>query len=269
MKKLLFLVVIATIVVVIYYKPIPVFSVDHALKSIALIDDAIVLLKTPDDFRTVTRDKLLFLLKGIYLSQVSQFSGVHKSFNLSMHPIESGHVAEFGDALFIFLRPSFTHHDFLNDLCLFTKQTKRGRVYRTPLRLAERVLDQIEEKYEDRVFARIIVTGMSLGASIAAVVAEHLSSVTDVHLVAFAPYCVGDKAYNKAVREAVKVSWLIKNTNDVVCNAFPNSIGTKILFDYDRSDRTQNHCDVVAMISAAVDGTEKIDDRTFYFSDEV
>lgn len=253
-----------------YYQPIPLFSTDHAFKSVQQIcelNDSDPRVYT--SFKNVTRNHLLFLLRGIYISQLAKYSAMLASYPLQLYPVSGGHWGKHEDTLFIYLRASHTSHDFVNDICLTTSAAAVGRVYNTPLRLARRLMADIKEKLVG--VNRVVFTGMSLGASVAAIAAELVANDSefdvDVQLVCFAPYCIGDKKYNSYVRKSVNSSWIIKNVCDVVTNAFANRVGNSILFDFECEDRSSNHCNLVSMLNF-IDVNELITDKAFYFSDE-
>lgn len=263
----------------VYYQPIPLFGIDHAQCSIKRIQELMTeenLGKIPLDFETQSRDKLLFLLNGIYLSQLCQFSYHHCKYPLELSPVPGGHMGLYKHTMYIFLRPTHTVHDFLNDLCLFTREAAQGRIYSGPARLADRLVSYIkpmlvtDPKCDREAIERVVLSGISLGGSIATIAAEslHVDKEIDanVQLTVFCPYCTGDREYNRYVTKLLPVAWSVKNINDVISSAFSNRVGITILFDYDGDDRTSNHCEILDMLSKMGPG-EKLDDKAFYFSD--
>ena len=103
-------------VVFAYYKPFPLFNCEQTLSELKVVNE---LLQDKNsvyhDFEWVSRSKLAFLLKGIYLSELISFKCTAQSYGLDLLSIDQGHIGFKDGTLFVFLRRSKTLSDFAAD----------------------------------------------------------------------------------------------------------------------------------------------------------
>lgn len=270
---LLLLILLASLsLAFVYMRPVAIFSCNVTLTELDILEKIASIKGVPRDFSFLSREKLAFLLKGIYLSELIQFVGESRQFPLALEIIPSGHASYDlqTKTLFLFFRRSKTVSDFTHDALLYKTAHKRGgKVYAGPNRLAQAAIIEINKIAKERNVQEIVIAGVSLGASIGAVVAEHMASnkTANVNLVLFNAFGIGDKHFLRAVEDACDNVFDVRNVNDVITNSFECRCGTAVLFDHKRDSNSANHCELAQMISA-VQPDEAINGRAFYFSSE-
>jgi hypothetical protein len=247
------------------------WSLDCTLDALKTLDQISQTNEVFDSFDTITRDKLAFLLRGIFISEVAEFSRRNLAFPLTLTPIANGHIAYAKETktAYIFFRASKTSHDFALDCMLYKiKCTRGGECFAGPNRIAHRSLSDIREYMEDKDVDRIVLTGASLGASIAAIVADELLETHErISLVSFSSFGVGSKEFAARLSSSLASAYYIRNINDPVAAGFNARIGIPILFDFNAKNAADAHCSLASVISS-IGPDEEIGDKSFYFSDE-
>ena len=259
---------------VLYFRPISIWSTKHAIDAITLIDQMNSSNKIHVDFSSITRAKLCFLLKGIYASELNEFSNTSVAYPLNLKSISNGHYGfhEKSKTLIVYLRASKTTHDYAVDLKMYyIKCNRGGKCYSGPSGQAEIVFKEILKLCSEQQVKRIVITGSSLGASIGTILADMCmfeNEITDdIQLVCFSAFGIGDKSYCQRVNESISSAFFIRNVNDPVSAGFNARIGIPILFDYPADTNQDAHCDIAKMIRT-MSPDETIDNKIFYFSDD-
>lgn len=256
---------------IVYLRPIPLWSDKYALASLQRLDDYSDSSELFLDFQSVSRAKLAFLLRGVIISELASFSNNNQAFPLSLIPLPNGHYSLHDNTLFVFFRPSKTVQDFYWDLNLRKTPCERGGyTFSGPTHLANRAYAFIKELADKSKIEKIVLSGASLGSSISAILAERIISDQDmtneVQLIMFNPFGVGDAKFLKQFEKRIDVAFNVRNINDAIAAAFDARLGVPILFDYRCDNKTAAHCSIADMLFAMGEDDE-IEDKSFYFSD--
>jgi len=254
-------------VVFAYFKPVSIFSCSDTQSELDILEKITQkILVTPTEFDTVNQEKLAFLLKGCYLSELLSFDGSARAFPLNLTPIENGHAAVKNGTLFLFMRKSKTLHDFANDALIWRRATTVGRVYAGPDNVAQKAKTSIQAIIENNKVNKMVIAGVSLGAAVGAIVAEAFMESFPVSLILFNPFQFADAEFRQHLAAGLRSCYFVKNVNDVCVDPIDSRIGVPIFFDKKEKSKSDAHCKIASLLLSI--GPDEIDNKTFYFSDE-
>ena len=264
---LVFLIGVGLAAFMLYMRPTTLFSCEQTMAELQILEKILVDRdRVFTDFSSVTRAALAFLLRGCYISEQIDFEKSVSAFPLSLTKIRNGHAGFSDDTLFLFFRKSKTIVDFVHDALVWQRSCKSGRVYAGPANIASAVRQDVNDLIEKYPVKKVVLTGVSLGGAVAAILADGLADMYECSLIVFNCYQFGDRVFRENLQARVKACYSVRNINDLLVDPIDSSIGIKILFDRSSSSKSGLHCEIAPLLCAIGDDT--ISDRAFYFSDE-